>query len=281
MRSCSERANILAFFVPLRLSSVSMAEAPVAILPYVLEAVRPAAIPPSSYLLQRGSLSDWISWRVSFSISFSQRVSLRLVSQRTSLSAVMACVAFTLVFLDVCRLPVSHFWGESLSLVSWCLSYFALHFVFIACVAYKFFFSWRVAFRLFLRRVSPSSQPFLACVAYKLFSWRGSPSSQPFLACVAFTLVSWCLSYFALHLVFIARVAYNLFSLHVPPSSCFHGVCRLKVSGISRLVCITCFAHIFIFYFRRGCRSQVSSAFIARIPFRLVCLQYFLLLILN
>ena len=50
MRSCSERANILAFFVPLRLSSVSMAEAPVAILPYVLEAVRPAAIPPSSYL---------------------------------------------------------------------------------------------------------------------------------------------------------------------------------------------------------------------------------------
>ena len=38
-------------FVPFRLSSLSMAEAPVAILPYVLEAVRPAAIPPSSYLL--------------------------------------------------------------------------------------------------------------------------------------------------------------------------------------------------------------------------------------
>ena len=33
--------------------------------------------------------------------------------------------------------------------------------------------------------------------------------------------------------MFIARVAYNLFSWHVPPSSCFHGVCRLKVSGIS------------------------------------------------
>ena len=35
--------------------------------------------------------------------------------------------------------------------------------------------------------------------------------------------------------MFIKRVAYNLFSWpwHVPPSSCFHGVCRLKVSGIS------------------------------------------------
>ena len=40
---------------------------------------------------------------------------------------------------------VSHFWRESLSLVSWCLSYFALHFVFIAYVAYKFVFSWRVS----------------------------------------------------------------------------------------------------------------------------------------
>ena len=59
-------------------------------------------------------------------------------------------------------------------------------------------------------------------------------SSEPaFLACVAFTLLSWCLSYFALHLVFIARVAYNLFPWLVPPSSCFHGVCRLKVSSIS------------------------------------------------
>ena len=34
---------ILAFFVPFRLSSLSMAEAPVAILPYVLEAVRLAS----------------------------------------------------------------------------------------------------------------------------------------------------------------------------------------------------------------------------------------------
>ena len=45
---------MLAFFVPFRFlcrSSLSMAEAPVAILPYVLEVVRPAAIPPSSYLL--------------------------------------------------------------------------------------------------------------------------------------------------------------------------------------------------------------------------------------
>ena len=34
-----------------------------------------------------------------------------------------------------------------------------------------------------------------------------------------------------------------------------------------------------LIYFCRGCRSQVSSAFIACIPFRLVCLWYFLLLI--
>ena len=34
--------------------------------------------------------------------------------------------------------------------------------------------------------------------------------------------------------MFIARVAYNLFLWLVPPLSCFHGVCRLKVSGISR-----------------------------------------------
>ena len=32
--------------------------------------------------------------------------------------------------------------------------------------------------------------------------------------------------------MFIARVAYNLPG-HVPPSSCCHGVCRFKVSGIS------------------------------------------------
>ena len=61
------------------------------------------------------------------------------------------------VFLGVCRPPVSHFWRESVSLVSWCLSYFALHFLFIACVAYRFVFMACVAFLLFLRRVSPSS----------------------------------------------------------------------------------------------------------------------------
>ena len=93
-------------------------------------------------------------------------MSLRLVLQHTSLSIVMACVAFSLVFFGEYRLPVRHFWRESLSLVSWRLSYFALHFVFIACVAHK----------LFSRRVSPPSEPFLACVAYRLFSWRVSPS---------------------------------------------------------------------------------------------------------
>ena len=30
-------------------------------------------------------------------------------------------------------------------------------------------------------------------------------------------------------------VAYKLSSLHVPPSSCFHDVCRLQVSGISSI----------------------------------------------
>ena len=47
-------------------------------------------------------------------------------------------------FFSPCRLPVSHFWRESLSIASWCLKYFALHFVFIASVAYKLF-SWRVS----------------------------------------------------------------------------------------------------------------------------------------
>ena len=115
-----------------------------------------------------------------------------------------ACVAFRLFsrrfsplgcFYGVCGLPVSRFWRVSLSLVSWCLSYFALDFVFIACVAFKLFhgvcrlqvvFTACVAFGLFSRPVSPSSWPFLACVAYKLFSWR------------------------------------------VLPSGCFHGVCRLQ-----------------------------------------------------
>ena len=43
-----------------------------------------------------------------------------------------------------------------------------------------------------------------------------------------------------------------------------------------RLVFVTCFPSFF--YFRRECRFQVSSAFVARMFFRLV-LQYFLLLI--
>ena len=91
----------------------------------------------------------------------------RLVSHCTSLSVVMACVAFTLVFLGVCRLPVSHFWRESLSLVSWCLSYFALHFVFIACVAYKLF-SWRVSPSGYFYGVCRLQVVFTACVAFQL-----------------------------------------------------------------------------------------------------------------
>ena len=95
-----------------------------------------------------------------------------------SLLVVIACVAFTLVFLGVCRPPVSHFSRESLSLVSWCFSYFALHFVFIACVACNFVFV-LFCFYFFLWRVSPSGcfhacvafqLAYSACVAYKLFS---------------------------------------------------------------------------------------------------------------
>ena len=90
-----------------------------------------------------------------------------------------------------------------------------------------------VAFRLFLWRVSPSSQPFqrvsliscfhgvcrlqvvfTACVAFRLFSRPVSPSSWPFLACVV----------------------YKMFSRHVSPSGCFLGVCRLEVVSTA---CVT------------------------------------------
>ena len=131
-----------------------------------------------------------------------------------SLSVVIACVAFTLVFLGVCRPPIGHFWRESLSLVSWCLSYFALHFVFIACVAYKFVFSWRVSSSGCFHPCVAFQLAISACVAYKLFSWRVTPSGC-FHACVAFQLaISAC-------------VAYKLFSWRVTPSGCFYGVCRL------------------------------------------------------
>ena len=177
----------------------------------------------------------------------SQRVSLRVVSQRTSLSVVMACVAFTLVFLGVCRLPVSHFWRESLSLVSWCLSYFALHFVFIACVAYKLF-SWRV---------SPSGCFYGVCRLQVVFT-----------ACVAFQLaISAC-------------VAYKLFSWRVSPSGCFHGVCRLQVavSGVCRfrqfhgvfriLLSILCLQRVsLISCFHGVCRLEL--VFTACVAFRL------------
>ena len=86
----------------------------------------------------------------------------------------MTCDAFRLFsrrlsplgcFYGVCR----RFWRVSLTLVSWCLSYFALHFVFIACVAcnfvfvlfcFYFFFMACVAFQLAIS----------ACVAYCWFS---------------------------------------------------------------------------------------------------------------
>ena len=122
-----------------------------------------------------------------------------------------------------------------------------------------------IPFRLFLRRVSPSSL------------------EPAFLARVAFTLVSWCLSYFALHLVFIARVAFNLFPWLVPPLSCFHGVCHLKVSGISSFRRLqTSFYNVLCPHFLFSSRVSLLgflSLYSASIPFRLVCLWYFLLLI--
>ena len=105
----------------------------------------------------------------------------------------------------------------------------------------------RVAFRLFSRRVSPSCQPFqrvslISCFhgvcAFRLFSRRLSPLGCFCGVCrlpvsrfwrVSLSLVSWCLSYFALHFVFIACVAFKLFSWRVSPSACFYGVCRLQV----------------------------------------------------
>ena len=131
----------------------------------------------------------------------------------------MACVAFTLVFLGVCRLPVSHFWRESLSLVSWCLSYFALHFVFIACVAYKFVFSWRVSPSGCFYGVCRLQVVFTACVAFQLaiFSVCRFHSSfmVSFTFCSPFSAHSAC----CLQLVFMAMVCttFELFSWRVSP----------------------------------------------------------------
>ena len=96
----------------------------------------------------------------------------------------MACVAFRLFsrrlsplgcFYGVSRLPVSRFWRVSLSLVLWCLSYFALHFVFITCVAYKLF-SRRVLRSGCFRGVCRLQVVFTAFVAFGLFL-RRVPSS--------------------------------------------------------------------------------------------------------
>ena len=137
----------------------------------------------------------------------------RLVSHCTSLSVVMACVAFTLVFLGVCHLPVSHFWRESLSLVSWWLSYFALHFV------------------------------FTACVAYKMFSWRVSPSGCFYGVC-------------RLQVVFTACVAFRLFSQRLSPLGCFYGVFRLQLAISGVCLFHSSFMVSFIFYFELVIRGS-------------------------
>ena len=189
------------------------------------------------------------TWCVSLSGCFHGVCRLQVVSVP---GASVACVAFRLAVSGVSRLHQFH--GVFRILLSiLCLQNVSL-FVFMACVA----------FSLFLRRVSPSGC-FHGVCRLKVVST----------ACVTFRLavsgVCRFQSSIALHLVFIARVAYNLPG-HVPPSSCCHGVCRLKVSSISRF-------RRFQTSFYNVCRSQVSSAVIARIPFRLVCLWYFLLLI--
>ena len=193
---------------------------------YVLEAVRPAVIPPSSYLFQRESLSDWISWRVSISISFLSECRFELfhtarrfhLLQHVSPSRQFfsACVALQLAisgvsrfqqFHGIFRILLSILYLQRVSLIS--LFFHGLRrlqVVFTACVA----------FRLFSRRVSPSSQPFQRVSLISCF--HGVCRLQVVsMACVAFQLaISAC-------------VAYKLFSWRVSPSGCFYGVCRLQV----------------------------------------------------
>ena len=109
----------------------------------------------------------FITW-VAFRLDFMAGIILHFIFIACVASGCfIAYVAFSCY--GMCRLHVgffrrvspssycSYFCRESLSLVSWCLSYFALHFVFIACVAYKLFL-WSVSpSGCFFRRVSPSS----------------------------------------------------------------------------------------------------------------------------
>ena len=95
-----------------------------------------------------------------------------------------------------------------------------------------------VAFRLFLRRVSPSGCFHGVCRLPVSRFWR-----------VSLSLVSWCLS--TLHFVFVACVAYKLFSWRVSPSGYFYGVCRLQVVfSAQRLSSLGCFYGV--------CRLPVS-----------------------
>ena len=105
-----------------------------------------------------------------------------------------------------------------------------------------------VAFRLFLRRVSPSSWPFLACVAYKLFSRRVLPSGCFHGVCrfqVVFT-AGLFMVFSAPSLVFVVYVTFSLvfgiscsylFSMSfLPFGIVFHGVLLLLSSRAARHV---------------------------------------------
>ena len=132
--------------------------------------------------------------------------------------------------------------------------------------------------------VDPKRQVvFKACVAFRLFSRRLSPLGCFYGVCnppvSRFWRVSLSLQF---HGVFHILLSIQC-SQRVSLTTCFHGMYHLQVVfmacvalrlaaflalDVFRLVFITCFA--LIFYFRRGCRSQVSSAFIARIPLFMV-----------
>ena len=119
----------------------------------------------------------------------------------------MARVAFTLVFLHVCRLPVSHFW----------------------CVSLKGCFHGVCQPSGCFHGVCRLQVVFMACVAFRLFSWRVSPSGcfhsvcrlqAVFTACVAFQLA-------------ISGVCRFHSSFMVSFTFCFpfsvHSACRLQL----------------------------------------------------
>ena len=225
-----------------------MAEALVAIPPDIVVAVRPAAIPPSSSLLQRASLSDQISRRVSFSTSFSQRVSLS--------SCFIAYVAFS-CFSGVCRLHVVFFFSACVAFQLGPVSH---------CCRVSLSLQFHGVFRILLsiqcsQRVSLTSCFYGVCRLQVVFT-----------ACVTFQLTfsGVCIFYasFMVSFVFCSPLSFHsVYPLQVVFMACvaFRLAAFLALDAC-RLAFITCFP--LIFYFRCECRFQVSSAFIASYPFQ-------------